>query len=166
MTTRNFDSKKAGSRESNEPRLLGSIIKEMLQSDSLLAKGYRQYIASLENGEAGKKDWNRNTDCCMNVKTFLYGDKRTKVGKNYVGMLKRDSAIHYTFVEMPLQATRKRNPRVFDGEFITVTIWDDGSLHPNFKVMKVDEGFSIGSYALGVCIELREALNSLLEDDK
>ena len=48
MATRNFDSKKAGSQEQNEPRLLGSIVEEMLHGNSPLAKGYRQYIASLE----------------------------------------------------------------------------------------------------------------------
>ena len=35
----------AGSRESNEPRLLGSIVEEMLHGNSPLAVGYRQYIA-------------------------------------------------------------------------------------------------------------------------
>ena len=30
----------------------------------------------------------------------------------------------------------KRNPRVFNGEYITVTRRDDGSLRPNFKPIK------------------------------
>ena len=33
----------AGSRESNEPRLLGSIISEMLHGNEPFAIGYRQY---------------------------------------------------------------------------------------------------------------------------
>lgn len=53
---RNFE---AGSKESNEPRLLGSIVSEMLHGNSPLAKGYRQYIVSHENDDAeteGKTD--------------------------------------------------------------------------------------------------------------
>lgn len=39
----------AGSRESHEPRLVGSIVKEMLLGNSPLAKGYRKHLASNEN---------------------------------------------------------------------------------------------------------------------
>ena len=41
----------AGSQEQNEPRLLGSIVKEMLHGNSPLAKGYRQYIVLKRTGK-------------------------------------------------------------------------------------------------------------------
>ena len=58
----------------------------------------------------------------------------------------------------------KRNPRVFDGQYITVTRWDDGSLHPNFRPMKTDRSISIERYAFGVYLELRQALKGLIEE--
>ena len=55
-------------------------------------------------------------------------------------------------------------PHVFHGKYITITRRDDGSLRPNFKPMKMGAGFSIDSYAIGVCDELRQALTGLVEE--
>ena len=109
-----------------------------------------------------EQGWNRNTDLCVDVKTFLRNDRIAKMGKDYQGVLTRDQAYHYTFVEA-LPATRKRNPQVFDGKFITITRRDDGSLRPNFKNLEIGRDFSIDSFAIGVCNELRAALTGLIE---
>lgn len=39
----------AGSEKKHEPRLLGSIVEEMLHGNSPLAKGYRVHLSSNEN---------------------------------------------------------------------------------------------------------------------
>ena len=39
----------AGSRNENEPRLVGEILQGMLSSQSPLARGYRAYLASCGN---------------------------------------------------------------------------------------------------------------------
>ena len=131
-----------------KPRLVGSIISDMLQG------------------------WHRNTELSVNLKTILYSDLRMKTGKNYVGMLRCDQEAsieeyrsrdaHFTFVET-LPWISKRNPRVFDGEFISVTRRIDGSLRPNFKPLKVGKDFCVDSYALAVADELRYALKDLIE---
>lgn len=174
MATRNFDSKKAGSRESCEPRLLGSIVSEMLHGQSPLARGYRQYIASQENGYAQTQSWQVNTDLGCDLKTLLRSDKRMKTGKEYQGVLRLDSEgivdeflyrdPHYTFVETIPSATEKRNPQVFRGQYITVTRRDDGSLRLNFKELKVGADFNLERYALGVYNELCLALGGLIEE--
>ena len=121
---------------------------------------------------ANKQSWQTNTDLGCDVKTLLRSDVRMKVGKEYQGVLRCDSEgivedylsrdPHYTFVEtIPLTAG-KRNPHVFDGEFITVTRWDDGSLHPNFKPTRMGSDFSVDGYAIGVMDELRQALEGLV----
>ena len=143
------DNFKAGSKRMKEPRLVGSIIEEMLQG------------------------WNRNTDLAVDLKTILRSDARIKTGKEYQGVLRRDHDAdiedfrcrdaHYTFVETLPQSAGKRNPHVFDGKFITVTRRDDGSLRPNFRPMKVDRDFSVYRYALGVFNELMWALEDLVE---
>lgn len=112
-----------------------------------------------------EQGWNRNTDCCMDVKTFLRSDCITKIGKDYSGILTRDQEDHYCFIETvpPPSLTVKRNPCVFNGKFFTVTRKDDGRYRLNFKPMKVGRDFSVESYAIGVADELRQALNGLIE---
>ena len=110
-------------------------------------------------------NWNRNTDLCMDVKTFLREDRITQLGKDYPGVLRRDADDHYSFVEtLPESPTGKRNPHVFDGKYITVTRRDDGSYRPNFKPMKVDTSFTVEGYANGVATEIINALTGLVEE--
>ena len=142
----NSKGKKAGSTKSHEPRLVGSIVRDMLQV------------------------WNTNTALCVDLKTLLRSDLAMKAGKEYQGVLRRDVDLdefrydeHYTFVET-LPWLTKRNPRVFRGKYITITRRDDGSLRPNFKPMKVGADFSVEKYAAGVANELLWALEGLVED--
>ena len=167
--------KKAGSQEQNEPRLLGSIVEEMLHGNSPLAKGYRQYIASLENGDAEEQGWQANTELGCDVKTLLRSDKRMLVNKAYPGILRLDAEAdiddfrcrdaHYTFIETVPMTAGKRNPHVYVGEYITVTRRDDGSLRPNFKPMpKLGPNLSVDNYTFEVYRELRQALKGLVEE--
>ena len=161
----------AGSKKSNEPRLLGSIVEEMLHGSSPLAVGYRQYIASQENGEVEEQGWNPNTHLSVDLKTLLRSDSKMKAGKNYQGILRRDEVCeefrydeHFTFVETVPQTAGKRNPHVFDGRYITVTRRDDGSLRLNFKELPKGANFNLERFALGVYNELCLALGGLIEE--
>lgn len=116
-----------------------------------------------------EKFWNNNTHLSVNLKTQLRSDRMMKTGKSYPGVLRRDVFCeefcyedHFTFVETQPQPAQKRSPRVYDGDFITVTRRADGSYHPNFKPMKVDEGFSVARYATSVANELLWALEGLI----
>ena len=103
--------------------------------------------------------WHRNTDLGCDLKTILRSDRRMKVKKDYQGVLRLDDEgtideylsrdPHYTFVET-LPWSMKRNPRVYNGKFISITRRDDGSLRLNFKPLKTGEGFCLDRYALGV----------------
>ena len=118
--------------------------------------------------------WHTNTDLGCDVKTILRSDRKMKVGKSYLGVLRLDSdAIvedflcrdpHYTFIETLPQSAGKRNPHVFDGQYITVTRRDDGSLRLNFKELKMGAGFKVERYALGVYNELCMALEGLIKE--
>ena len=118
------------------------------------------------NSKAGSKKtnkprhWNHNTDLCVDIKTNLRKDRIAAIGKNYLGVLRHDKECHYTFTETP--NADKRNPRVFDGQYITVTRRDNGSLRLNFKYLEVGADFSIDDYAIGVFNELHKALKSLI----
>ena len=118
-----------------------------------------------------KKVFNHNTHLGVNVKTVLNNDRVMKTGKSYQGVLKRDVEIdefrydeHFTFVET-LPWSMKRNPRVYNGRYISVTRQDNGNLRPNFKPLKMGDDFSLERYALGVYNELCMALGGLVEEN-
>ena len=115
--------------------------------------------------------WNRNTHLGVNLKTMLRSHCTMKPGREYVGVLRRDVDCdefrydeHFTFIETVNQQRVKRNPRIFEGKYITVTRWADGSYHPNFRPVKMDAGFSPERYAAGVATELMWALEGLVEE--
>ena len=74
-----------------------------------------------------------NTHLCVELKTFLRRERMARLNKPYQGVLTRDGEEHFNFVETTSPAAGKRNPRVYDGRCITVTLWEDGSRHLNFK---------------------------------
>ena len=119
---------------------------------------------------ANHEGWHHNTDLCVDVKTILRSDRKAKPGKEYQGVLRRDAICeefhyedHYTFIETQPSTNGRCNPRVYEGEYVTVTRWDNGSLHPNFRPVKMGRGFSVDGYAIAVCNELRQALKGLVE---
>ena len=104
-----------------------------------------------------------NTIPCCDLKTILRSDRILKAEKEYTGILRRDVEIedfrydeHYTFIETL--------PCVFAGRYITITRRDDGTLRLNFRPLRTDSDFSIDGYAIGVCNELRQALEGLVEE--
>lgn len=108
--------------------------------------------------------WNRNTEFCVDLKTLLLSDRIAQRGKNYRGVLRLDREDHFTFVETLPTGSSKRNPHVFEGKYVTVTLKDDGTLRPNFRPLKMGKGFSVCAYAVGVCRELYQALKGLVEE--
>ena len=125
--------------------------------------------------KADLRGWNRNTDLGCDLKTILSSDTSMQTGKEYQGVLRRDNDTivdeyickdaHYTFIETLPQNAYRRNPRLYDGEFITLTRWNDGSIRLYFKKLKTDADFSVDGYALAVCNELRQALKGLVEKE-
>ena len=122
-----------------------------------------------------EKVWHTNTDLGCDLKTILCSDRRMKQGKDYQGVLRLDAEgdvdeylttdTHYTFVETR-PWSMKRNPRVFNGKFISITRQEDGTLRPNFKPMpKLDANFSVERYALAVYNEICMALYGLVEEE-
>ena len=141
---------KAGSKRSKEPRLVGSIVSEVLQS------------------------WNTNTELSVNLKTILRSDARMETDKEYWGVLRRDSERevdeflyhdpHFTFTEVALASSSgRRNVHLYEGQHITCTKRLNGTLRLNFKNLKLNAGFNIDRYAFEVANEIREALSGLVE---
>jgi len=122
------------------------------------------------NKTASHEGWHHNTALGCDLKTILRSDSRMKLGKDYQGVMRRDVECeefhfdeHYTFVETD-PWSMKRNPRVYNGRYISVTRQDNGNLRPNFKPLKIGDDFSLERYALGVYNELCIALEGLVEE--
>lgn len=172
----------AGStRFSNGPRPVCDIITELFASNSLFVKAFRHCTASHEDAAAeGQADdarsrttvsvvkgWFRNTDLCVDVKTFLRHDRIAKIGKNYTGVLCHDKDDHYAFVETGLTAANAniRNPHIFEGKYINVTRrMRDGHVRFNFKEVDFGVGFNPLSFAIAVMKEILKAFKCLGEE--
>ncbi len=123
---------------------------------------------------ADHEGWHRNTEFACDLKTILSSETRMKTGREYRGVLKRDSDTivdeflyrdpHYTFIETLPPTASRRNPRLFDGKHITLTRWTDGSIRLYFKKMRTNTDFSIDGYAFEVANEIRQALKGLVEE--
>ena len=126
---------------------------------------------NIHSKKANMQSWNNNTHLCVNLKTQLRSDRQVKAGKSYQGVLRRDVICedflyddHFTFTETILTTREKRNPHVFEGQFITATGRDDGSLRLNFRPLPTGEGFNLERYAIGVFNEILWALEGRVEE--
>ena len=182
---------RAGSRNSNEPRLVEDILTEMFSSNSPLAKAIRLSVASHKYADAerkaadeaadaerkaadaerkaaaeGNSGWFRNTELCSDIKTFLCFDRIAKIGKVYKGLLRRDSDDHFSFFECrPSANAIIRNPHVFEGKYINVTRrLKDGHIRFNFKEVDFGGRFNPMSFAIGVMKEIIMAFKCLGEE--
>ena len=127
---------------------------------------------NIQSKKTNLNGWHTNTDLGCDIKTILHSDRKMKTGKGYQGVLKLDQEgtideflsrdPHYTFIET-LPWSMKRNPRVFNGKYISITRQDNGTLRLNFKPMpKLDTNLSFERYTFGVYLELHKALEGLV----
>lgn len=94
----------------------------------------------------------------MDVKTYLCNDHITQIGKDYSGVLNRDSDDHYTFVEDApkenLITMVRRSPHIYKGTCVNVVRRADGNLYPTFNRPKYSEGFGFQDFCKAATHEL------------
>lgn len=109
-----------------------------------------------------------NSNLCVDLKTHMKEDVLLEPGKNYSGVLRHDPVEefaddHYTFTETCSSSNKKCYPHIFEGQYINVSMHDNGTLQPNFRQFGMDKDFTVNRYAAGVAKELRKALEGLVE---
>ncbi len=167
MATKRFVNRPS---DSHEPKAVGVILQGVLCSDSHLANGYRRFREALaeEEAEASSealfKGFYPNTELGVDLKLITRERGRMRVGAYLNGIITRDDEDHYCFTQTQPQSAGKRNPHLFDGQYITVTRRDDGSLRLNFKELRRGAGFSVERFSFGVYRELYGALKGLIEE--
>ena len=162
----------AGSRESNEPRLLGSIVSEMLHGDSPLAVGYRQYIASLENGEDEPKQLFKklfpDTHLCVDLKLITHQQGRMPVGAYLDGFITRSGEDKFIFTEKEhLKKVKavQRNPVIFAGSCVNVHVLADGTKRLDFNRPRFCSESTFRDFCLAAAQELLTIARLLGEED-
>ena len=96
---------------------------------------------------------------CIDLQAFLQTDDLVDENKPYYGTLTLDDEYHAQFVERPSRAYTRRNMRIFDGQYITLTYRPrDGHIRFNFKELQPVYLLNSDMYAEGVRNEMRMAL--------
>ena len=91
--------------------------------------------------------------------TRLRADPQPRLGKPYHGRLVVRGTDYAVFTEDPPAKPQRRNPRIFDGRYVTLTRREgDGHLRLNFKELPFPPGLDDEAYAHGVGQEVKEAL--------
>ena len=95
---------------------------------------------------------------CIDLKAYLQTDDLVEENKPYHGILMLDDDYNARFVERPGRATARRNLRIFDGRYITMTYRPrDGHVRLNFKNLRPLDLMNIERLAEGVKNEIRMA---------
>lgn len=111
--------------------------------------------------------YKKNIMLCIDLRTLLREDALLKIGKAYFGSLVLDDEFGASFVERGCMAPEKRNLRLFNGKFITVTYrFRDGHVRFNFREVNVGEGFDAERFAIGVMCEIVQAWEYLVRETR
>lgn len=104
----------------------------------------------------------RNTDLCVDLKTFLHHDCIAMIGRSYAGKLMRDEEMHFTFVENAVSYKNglcvKRNPIVIAGHCVNLHRKADGTYYLTFRNPVLTPHYTWKNF----CIEAAKEILSLI----
>lgn len=147
--------RKVGSRRMKEPRLIGSIVAEMLDSDSPLACAYHERLFG---------DLFPDTHLDVDLKLLTSKPGRMPVGKVLEGVLAHDSESHFLFMQRQSEKQSKvvRYPLVYAGKCFNVHRRSDGLLYLSFTRPRYSKNYTFKHFCLDAAEELL-AVACLLE---
>ena len=151
IMTKAFNEGSAGqNKNAHEPKTIGEIWNDMLQSDSPFAVAYRQHHASVYP----------NTEPCVDLKLLTRQSGRIAIGDYLDGTITRDADDHYLFIENATEKKRltvtQRNPHIYEGRFINVNRKPDGTPYPTFNRPPLTADFTFKHFCLAAAEELLE----------
>ena len=160
-----FKKRPSGSEKKNEPKVVGKVLIEYLESDKPLAVEFRHWK---ESNEAPKVNEEHETDQLfetifpttelgIDLKLFTLKPGRICENEFLPGMLTRDGENHYSFVQNATKKKRKvnrRNPQVFKGLCVNVIQHSDGTLYPTLNRPNYTKDFTFKDFCLRAAEEL------------
>lgn len=75
----------------------------------------------------------KNTNLCVDLKTLMQNDALLVEGQSYNGILTRDAEDHYVFEEAIRKGRTPRNPKLFDGDYISLVRMQNGKYQCHLK---------------------------------
>lgn len=75
----------------------------------------------------------KNTNLCVDLKTFMQKDVLLVEGQSYNGVLTRDAEDHFVFEESIRKGRGPRNPKLFDGDYISLVRMQNGKYQCHLK---------------------------------
>ena len=149
----------------DEQRTPSGILQRMAQEDTPFGRLLRSLPPYYEDfgGEPTAHSPQLISHCPqplgIDLWTQLRADPQPRLGKPYHGRLVVRDTGDALFTEDPPAKPQRRNPRIFDGRYVTLTRREgDGYLRLNFKELPFPPGLDDEAYAHGVGQEVKEAL--------
>lgn len=163
-----------------EPRLINDIINDLLNGQAPFARARRHRSGRAWTGQAGAgsacsgctrsgqdgtesagagRAWTGlypNTELGVDLKLVTQEQGRMELGEYLDGMITRDGEDHFTFVENATEQRKaeRRNPSIYEGQWINVKRRADGTVYPTFKRTKGIGAGKLGDYAVNTTCEL------------
>ncbi|MCQ2246768.1 MAG: hypothetical protein MJZ69_08295 [Bacteroidaceae bacterium] len=75
----------------------------------------------------------KNSNYCVDLKTFMQKDALLVEGQSYNGILTRDAEDQYIFEETIRKGRAPRNPKLFDGDYISLVRMQNGKYQCHLK---------------------------------
>lgn len=150
---------------SNNPRLIGEVINDLLHGQTPFARARRHRTGRAWTGQDGAGNacsgctWTGlypNTELDVDLKLVKQEQGRMELGEYLDGMITRDGEDHFTFVENAAEQRKaeRRNPSIYMGQWINVKRRADGTVYPTFKRTKGIGAGKLGDYAVNTTCEL------------
>lgn len=116
--------------KNNQPRLIGEIVRDLLQSNEPLAVAFRKYLAEKTGGCEAQEgpdgeprlDLYPHTELCVDLKLDMRTPGKPQIGELMAGILVRDAYDHYSFMENATAKSKtvKRKSHLFRGAYFNL----------------------------------------------
>ena len=98
----------------------------------------------------------KNTNLCVDLKTVMQNDTLLVEGQCYTGVLTRDSKDHFLFEEAVRKGRAPRNPKLFDGKYVSMVRKQNGSYQ--FYMKTLADNFNRDNLAYAIYAEVSTAV--------
>ena len=161
----NFKRRPSGSEKMNEPKVIGKVLIEYLESDEPLAVEFRHRKAKDETVKVNEYHETEQlfetifpcTELDVDLKLLKLSPGRMSENEFLPGMLTRDGENHYSFVQNASEKKRvvnPRNPQLYKGACINVNQQNDGTLYVSFNRPHYTEDYTFKHFCLKAADEL------------
>jgi len=101
----------------------------------------------------------KNTNLCVDLKTVMQNVIILPEGCTFYGALTRDGVDHYRFEEAVRKNVPKRNPKIFDGNYLSLVHMQNGKYKCHMKTITASPDLNAYQLATKVFNELIQAFS-------